>query len=63
MLQFFNSIVYMPPFLSESSSISDLATTLLSQYNLKVRPICPGIDKVHVTIDMAVRQLISLVSC
>jgi len=34
----------------------------LSDYGPGVRPICPNQETIHVTVDMAIRQLISLVS-
>lgn len=41
--------------------MNNLTSYLLSEYGPGVRPICPNQETIHVTVDMAIRQLISLV--
>ncbi|XP_052102778.1 neuronal acetylcholine receptor subunit alpha-10-like [Mytilus californianus] len=43
-----------------SSVLNNLSTSLLANYGAGVRPLCPGYEKVNVTVDIAIRQLISL---
>ena len=42
--------------------MNNLTSYLLSDYGPGIRPICPKQETIHVTVDMAIRQLISLVS-
>ncbi|CAG2245437.1 unnamed protein product [Mytilus edulis] len=44
-----------------SSVLNNLSTLLLTNYGAEVRPLCPGYERVNVTVDIAIRQLISLV--
>ncbi|XP_071166172.1 neuronal acetylcholine receptor subunit alpha-10-like [Mytilus edulis] len=43
-----------------SSVLNNLSTSLLTNYGAEVRPLCPGYERVNVTVDIAIRQLISL---
>ncbi|XP_076105587.1 neuronal acetylcholine receptor subunit alpha-10-like [Mytilus galloprovincialis] len=42
------------------SRLDNLTADLLADYGPNVRPVCPGKETVPVTVDMAVRQLITL---
>ncbi|VDI64679.1 Hypothetical predicted protein [Mytilus galloprovincialis] len=43
-----------------SSTLNYLTTALINDYEPSVRPVCPGFETTQVTVDMAIRQLISL---
>lgn len=49
-------------FTGSQSRLDNLTADLLADYGPNVRPVCPGKETVPVTVDMAVRQLITLVS-
>ena len=48
-------------FTESTSLLSNLTSSLFANYDQTVRPYCQGQEKINLSIDMAIRQLIELV--